>query len=656
MVRADFNRRASTPHPMLDAIRTASSKWLGRLVLTVIMGFLIVSFAIWGIGDMFRGSVSRTVATVGSETIGSEEFRNNFNRELQRVQQQTRRPVTTEQARAFGLDRTLLNQMIDEAALSQRAKALGLAVDDATVLRTITEAPDFKTAGVFDRQRLGDAIRQAGMTEQEFFRKQGELVTRLQLYGGLVGGMPGSTSLSRAIHQYREEQRNFDVVVVPADKVPAPAEPSEADLKAFFDERKAEFRTVETRKVTVIKTSPADFAGELTVTDADLKAYYDRELAAGRFGSPEKRQAQRVLFDTEADANAAAEKLAGGMTFEALLAEKKLAEKDVDLGLKTANEIADPAVRAAIFATDVGKVSAPVKDPFGFVLLRVTKIEPAQVQAFETVKDRIAAAAREDKLRRDPTISGKLATIYRAIEDQRIAGKSLAEAAKAAGVTETVIPALDRQGSNGAGGRVDVPGGTETVNSIFASDIGLDNEPLQQRDTGYIWYEVNGVEPARDKTFEEVKDDVKARFLADRRDKALAEFVTTQIQKIESGTSFAIVASQLLLPIQRVTAVKRNGQDSTLGQAGVERGFSGPIGKAVSAVAPNGGRLIIMPIETSLLPYDPAVDEKSGFLKQIGTGIGTDIMAQYTAAIRKDLGVSINQSQVDQALGQSATR
>ena len=108
--------------------------------------------------------------------------------------------------------------------------------------------------------------------------------------------------------------------------------------------------------------------------------------------------------------------------------------------------------------------------------------------------------------------------------------------------------------------------------------------------------------------------------------------------------------------IQRVTAVKRNGQDSTLGQAGIERGFSGPIGKAVSAPAPNGGRLIIMPVETSLLPYDPAVDEKSGFLRQIGTGIGTDIMAQYTAAIRKDLGVSINQTQVDQALGQPATQ
>ena len=89
---SDRALREMTP----DAIRTASSKWLGRLVLTVIMGFLIISFAIWGIGDIFRGATSRTIATVGSESIGAEEFRNNFNRELQRVQQQTRRPVTTD--------------------------------------------------------------------------------------------------------------------------------------------------------------------------------------------------------------------------------------------------------------------------------------------------------------------------------------------------------------------------------------------------------------------------------------------------------------------------------------------------------------------------------------------------------------------------------
>ncbi len=637
---------------MLNAIRKAASNWLGRLVLIIIMGVLIVSFAIWGIGDIFRGGVNRTVASVGSTSISADEFRAGFNTELRRIQQQVRRPVTTEDARAFGLDRELLNRMIDEAAVNQKTRELGLAVDQATVLRSVTEAPEFKVGGMFDRNRLAEALQQAGLSEQAFLKRQSELVVRQQISNGLVGGLPGSESLGKAIHQFRNEERNLDVVVVPVDKVPAIAEPDEAALKAFYDERKAEFRTVETRKVTLIQISPSDFAAGLTLSEADLKAFYDRSLASGRFGTLERRQAQRVLFDTEAEARAAAEKIAGGGTFDALLAERKLTEKDVDLGLKTAAEIADPALRAAIFATEEGKIGAPVKDPFGCVLIRVLKVEPAKFTPFEAVRGQIEGEARADKLQRDPTIRGKLDEAFKKIEDQRIGGKSLAEAASAAAITPIVVPVLDKQGGDGAGGRVTLPGGADLLNAIFASDIGLDNEPLQARDGGHIWFEVNSVEPAREKAFDEVKDQVKTRFLADRRDKALAEFLTGLVKKIDEGATLASVSAELGLPVQRIAGIKRNSRDAVLGQTGVERAFAGAIGKPVSALGGDGAsRLLIVPVATSLLPYDPVADETTGLARQIGQNIAEDMMAQYTSAVRKGLGVSINQAIVNQALG-----
>lgn len=639
---------------MLNAIRSASSKWLGRAVLTVIMGFLIVSFAIWGIGDIFRGGVNRTIATVGSTKISADEFRAGFNTELRRIQQQARRPVTNEEARAFGLDKQLINRMIDEAALNEKAKSFGLAADQAAVLRSITEAPEFKVGGVFDRTRLADALQQAGLSEQTFLRQQGDLVLRLQLLNGLVGGMPAPESFGRAVHQYRNEERNLDVIVVPTSKVDAPAEPDEAALKTFYEERKSEFRTVETRKATLIRVGPDDFAAGLSITEADLRAFYDRALTSGRFGTPERRQAQRVLFDTEAEAKAAAEKIAVGGTFETLLAEKKLSEKDVDLGLKSAAEISDPALRTAVFAAEQGKISAPLKDPFGFVLVRVVKIEPGKVTPFEAVRGQIEGEARADKLQRDPTIRAKLDKISSKIEDQRLAGKSLAEAAAAAGLKPVVIPTLDKQGNDGAGGRVAVPGGSEVLNAIFSSDIGLDNEPVQQRDGGHIWFEVNGVEPMRDKTFDEVKADVKTRLLADRRDKALAETLVGLVKKIETGETLASIATGLGLPVQRIAGIKRNSRDAILGQAGVERSFAGSIGKPITALGGDGSsRVLIVPVATSLLPYDPAADEKSGLSRQIAQGVAADLLAQYTAAVRKELGVSIDQAVLNQALGQT---
>ena len=639
---------------MLNAIRVASSKWLGRLVLTVIMGFLVISFAIWGIGDIFRGGVNRTVASVGSTKIGAEEFRQSFNTELRRLQQQTRRPITNEDARAFGLDRMLLNRSIEEAALNQKTRDLGLAVDQNGVIRSITEAPEFKVAGQFDRNRLAEVLQQAGLSEQAFLKQQGELIVRQQLVNGLVGGMSSSETLQRAVHQYRDEERNLDVIVVPVDRVAAPAEPDEAALKAYYEERRTEFRTVETRKATLIFLTPAEFAASITVTENDLRSYYDRLSLTGRFGSPEKRQIQRVLFDTEAEAKAAAEKLGGGMSFEALMAERKLTEQDIDFGTKAAGEITDAAVRNAVFALAEGQVSAPVKDPFGFVLLRVKKIDAAKITPFEAVRSQIEGEARADKLQRDPTVKGRIDAIHKKIEDQRIAGKSLGEAAIAAGVQTIMISALDRQGNDGAGNRVAIPGGTDVVNAIFASDIGLDNEPIQQRDGAYVWFEVNGVDAARDKAFEEVKGDVRTRLYADLRDKALGEMLTGLVKKVEGGATMAAISGELGIPVQRITGIKRTTREPVIGQTGVERAFSGPIGKPVTAQAADGAsRALILPVATALLPYEAAIDEKSGLTRQIAQSFSEDLMAQYTAGLKKALGVSINQAVLNQALGQN---
>lgn len=639
---------------MLNAIRNASANWLGRLVLTVIMGVLIVSFAIWGIGDIFRGGVNRTVATVGSEKISADEIRNAFSTELQRVQRQLRRVVTAEDARAFGLDRELLNRAIDEAALDATTRALGLAMEPALVARAITEAPEFKTNGVFDRERLNDALRQSGYNEQTFLSKQRDLMLRLQLLQGLAGGLPAPAALGQALHQYRAEERDLDVVVIPVDKVPAAAEPDDAALQAFYDERKSEFRTTETRKATLIRIAPTDFAGGLTVTEADLRAFYTRLVPTGRFGPPEKRQIQRVLFDTEADAKAASARLAGGLGFEALLAERKLKPEDVDFGTKSAQELADAAIREAVFALAEGAVSAPVKDPFGWVLLRVGKIEPARIQPFELMKAGLEPEVRAEMLRTDNTIRGKMDGLHRKIEDQRNAGKSLAEAASAAGIQTITLPALDRQGGDGAGGRVAVPGGAEVQNAIFASDIGLDNEPIHTADGGYVWFEINAVEPAREKAFDEVKAEARTRYLADRRGKALAEFVTTQLKRLDEGAKLAAVAQELGLQVQQIRAIKRSSRDAILGQNGVERAFSGPVGKATGAVAGDGtSRLLIVPTNATMLPHDPALDEREGFSQRLAQGVIEDVMAQYTAQRRKDLGVSINQTLFNQAIGQT---
>src|SRR5207253_8768374 len=123
--------------PMLRGMRKASSSWIGKAVMATVMGILIFAFGIWGIQDIFRGFGRSTVAKIGSTEISQEQFRQTYNDRLQQIGRQFGRPLTPEQARAFGLDRQVLQQAIAEAAPHEGSRRLGLAQPVAAVRRSV---------------------------------------------------------------------------------------------------------------------------------------------------------------------------------------------------------------------------------------------------------------------------------------------------------------------------------------------------------------------------------------------------------------------------------------------------------------------------------------------------------------------------------------
>src|ERR1700739_4248738 len=178
---------------MLRGLRKASSNWLGKTIMTVAMGALIVSFGVWGIADIFRGFGQSTLATVGSTEISVNEFRQLYTDRLADVGRQFGRPLTQEQARAFGFDRQLLEQTLAEAALDEQARRLGLGQADAETMRIIFSDPNFKgTNGQSDPQRSQYMIRQFGFTEARYVADQRRVSLRRQIAGTLSAGLEPS--------------------------------------------------------------------------------------------------------------------------------------------------------------------------------------------------------------------------------------------------------------------------------------------------------------------------------------------------------------------------------------------------------------------------------------------------------------------------------
>ena len=209
------------------------------------------------------------------------------------------------------------------------------------------------------------------------------------------------------------------------------------------------------------------------MTDADARSDYERSI--GRYGTPERRQLEQIVFPTEEEARAASARLARRDSFEALAKERGLNEKDIDLGVVTKAGIIDRAVADAAFALKEGEISAPIKGLFGTTLIvQVVKIEPEQVKTFEEVAPEIKQRDRDR-----PRQGARSPTRYDKIEDERAAGLRLTEIAQKLGLTPHTIEAVDRTGRDPDGKPVRLPAGVNALSSAFTSDIGVDNDPLQ---------------------------------------------------------------------------------------------------------------------------------------------------------------------------------
>src|SRR5580704_3768637 len=167
---------------MLRGIRKASSNWLGRIVMGVVMTFLAGSFAVWGINDIFRGFGRSYLAKIGDTEISADQFRQNYNDRLRQLGQQLGHPVPAEQANALGLDRQVLGQMIAGAGIDQIARKMRLGIPDADIVKQVMNDPHFQTpTGQFDHTLFQYFLRNIGLSEQGYFDEQRRSIPRREI-------------------------------------------------------------------------------------------------------------------------------------------------------------------------------------------------------------------------------------------------------------------------------------------------------------------------------------------------------------------------------------------------------------------------------------------------------------------------------------------
>jgi peptidyl-prolyl cis-trans isomerase D len=624
-------------------MRKAGQTIVGKAIATIFFGALIVSFAIWGIGDIFRATPASTVAEVGDTTITVEQTRNAYTNELQRLGRQFRTVISPEQARAFGLDQQVINNLVTEAVMAERAREMGLSVSDQLVVASIVNNPAFKGAdGQFNRALFDQALRNINLSEAGFVQEQRSAMARLHLAEALAGDINVPMVAKEALHRYGNERRAstyFLMTAAMAGDIPAP---TAEQLETFFGERKSAFRAPEYRAVTAMALDAAALAKPDAVSETDARARYEQQKA--KYGSPERRTVQQITFPSQAEAEAAAAKIKEGATFESVATERNVSPQDLELGTFTKAEMLDQAVADAAFSLGQGAVSAPVAGRFGPVLVRVTQIQPEAVRPFEEVAAELRQEVAVERAQ------GQIERIHDEIEDLRAGAKPLADIAREKGLTLVQVPAVDANGLDKAGNPVDVPAKDAVVKAAFASDIGVDNEALRTG-TGYVWYDVTGIEPSREKNLDEVRDQVATQWREDQVAQRLSERARGLMERLEKGEAIEAVAQEVGATVNTATDLARNAAKDDLTAEAVNRIFAVPVGKAGQAANGTDARAVFKVTAATVPPLVTSTQQAQNTENQLRTGIGDDLIGQYIAQVRQELGVTINQQALRQATG-----
>ena len=628
---------------MLESIRTATQGFVGKAIMTVVMGLIIVSFVIWGVGDMLRGFTSSTVATVGGATITAQQFHNDYQRTLQQYQRRLRQPFTNEQARSMGLDRQVLQRLLSEAALDEEARRLGLNISRDALRSLITSNPAFQDkSGAFDAQRFVGLLRDNDMNEQMYVSELHKSAVRQFMFAALTTGLAAPRAETKAEADYDGQTRSVDYLVLPAAAAGAIPTPPEDALKAFYNDRKSSYRAPEFRSMDLVILEPLSLAKPGEVSDADAEVAYAR--VAGRdphFGAPEKRDLQQILFPNQAEADAAEAKIKAGATFDDIVKERGLTPKDTDLGETAKDEMIDKAEANAVFGLPQGGVSGVLTTQFGPVIVRVKSITASTIKPYaevaEEIKRQISAARAGDKIQ----------AIHDKLEDARVSGKSLAEAAKSVGLTTEAV-VVDAEGKDKGGKEVNLPDKADLLRAAFASDVGLDEPPLQTADNGYVWFAVTKIDPSHERSFEEARPEVEAQWRAEQIDKDLAAKADDLVKRIRSGESVTDVAKSVGAEAKSAADIHRD--DKSPPKSVVAAIFREPADGSGSATT-SDGRTVFKITADRTPPVDFTDLRVKAMAEKLDNAARDSLLDQYIAALRRSLGVRVHANVLERAEG-----
>lgn len=551
---------------MLENIRESSQ----GLTAKIILGFIILTFAVAGIGS-YNNSVDNSVADVNGEKISQDEFNKAYQAQRNRMAQQFGEMFETLSADPSYMSNFrngVVDNLINQKLVDQNSESLAIRVADQRIKSTIRNMPEFQVDGVFDNNRYLAMINQAGFYQSSDFRDYLRTeMTRRQLTQALVASefsLPYQEDIFTAL---QNQQRDIRFATINAEQFKATIELSDEEINNYYLANQSRFENQEQVKVNYITLDVNDIASTITLTDADVEAYYQNNIS--RYREDEQRRVSHILVefgDDEAQAKASAEallaKINAGEDFATLAIEHSAdtfsGENGGDLDWIEAG-VMDTAFDDAAFAlTGIGSVSDVIKTDFGFHIIKLTDYKAEKIQSLAEVRDVLVAQAKSEKAQdKFFELQQEMARLSFEFPD------SLDDAAGAINTTVKTSGWLTR-GVNAA--PFDGRGAVEVAFSDLVVNEQLNSDIVEVSDSLAIVMRLNEYQEASVKALAEVTTQIRDILVAQKASEKAQTVADELLAAFKSGTDITAQLAEIGATMEVKTSVARvgSGLDASL--------------------------------------------------------------------------------------------
>jgi SurA-like N-terminal domain/PPIC-type PPIASE domain len=603
---------------------------ISRTFVWIIMGLVLVGLV--GFGSFNFGGGVTAIGKVGDTEIGADRYFREVNAQLNAIQAEAGQRLTFAQAQSFGLDRAALETVIGQVALENETARLGVSVGDAELAARIRDISAFAGIdGSFDRETYQFVLQQSGLTAGDFEESLRSEVARMILQSAVTNGIAVPATYTDTLYGWVREARDFTWAKVDASVLDTPVgTPDEAALTAYYEANPEAFTLPQTRKITYVWLRPEDVIDQIEVTDDELRALYDDRI--DEFTSPERRLVERLVFGSEADAEAAAARLAdGSASFEDLVADRGLTLADIDLGDVTVDELGSAG--EAVFALDApGAVAGPVTTDLGPALFRMNAILNAHETTFDEARDGLKADYAADAARR------LLSDMVTELDDALAGGATLEDLASEHGMT---LAQLDWTGGE-SDGIAAYDAFREAATLVEDGDYPEIND---LSDGGLFALRLDEVVAPRLQSLDEVRAAAIAGWQAQE---TVARVVARAEEMIGEMSGGASPASLGLTEIVE-TGQTRDAYIDGTPPAMVEQVFALDETGAWQVVEDADGAVLIRldAIHSADQVSQDALALKAAFSQSTAQALALDVQSAFSAAIEAEAGIVLDQAMIN---------